>query len=240
MSQSYHTFGIQALERMAEAPAFNKWMYATIRPYIKGNTLEIGSGIGNISHFFVEANQKITLSDIDEKELAVLRERFAHCPNVQDILRIDLADPHFTKKYFHLAHTFHSVFLLNVLEHIKEDSLAVRHCRFLLKEGGTLVILVPAYKKLFSKMDALLGHYRRYTTRSLGKVISSQNFAIEKAFYFNVLGMAGWWWNKLFHKAAISSGKMAIFNCLMPIAKMMDRIAFRKIGLSVIVVATTN
>jgi len=240
MNQGYHQFGISALERMAEAPSFNRWMYECIQPFVTGDSIEIGSGIGNISAFFAAAGQPITLTDTDESEVAVLKQRFAAYPNVRDIWQMNIASPDFTKKYAHLAGRFDSVFLLNVLEHIEDDSLAVQHCRFLLKAGGTLLILVPAYKMLFSKMDELLGHYRRYTATSLCTVIAQNGFKIEKSFYFNALGMAGWWWNKIFSKAEISSGKMALFNRLVPVAKYIDKLCFNKWGLSTIVAAKKN
>lgn len=52
------------LEVISEAHRFNRWMYETIEPFCTGKILEIGSGIGNISAFFLEAGHPIVLSDI--------------------------------------------------------------------------------------------------------------------------------------------------------------------------------
>ena len=38
--------GHKALKSMSHARAFNKWMYEAIRPFVVGEILEIGSGIG--------------------------------------------------------------------------------------------------------------------------------------------------------------------------------------------------
>ena len=45
--------GMATLEAINSADKFNKWMYDTIQPFCAGNILEIGSGIGNISKFFI-------------------------------------------------------------------------------------------------------------------------------------------------------------------------------------------
>jgi SAM-dependent methyltransferase len=51
--------------------------------------------------------------------------------------------------------------LLNVLEHIEEDALAVRQLYRVLKAGGIAIVEVPAGPELFDIYDELLMHYRR-------------------------------------------------------------------------------
>ena len=48
--------GLNTLETISKADKFNRWMFDTISPYCKGRILEIGSGIGNISQFFINVN----------------------------------------------------------------------------------------------------------------------------------------------------------------------------------------
>ncbi|MCC6516189.1 MAG: class I SAM-dependent methyltransferase, partial [Chitinophagales bacterium] len=45
--------GQTTLEAIDKADNFNEWMYQTIKPFCKGKVLEIGSGIGNISRYFL-------------------------------------------------------------------------------------------------------------------------------------------------------------------------------------------
>ena len=49
-------FGLETLDTIAEADKFNEWMYQILKPFCNGEILEIGSGIGNISSFFIEDN----------------------------------------------------------------------------------------------------------------------------------------------------------------------------------------
>lgn len=228
--------GYQTLETIAGADHFNRWMYDTIAPFLKGKILEIGSGIGNISKYALQAGHHITLSDINNQYINKLNAVFGLYENVDGILNINLSDEDFNEKYSSLYQKFDTVFLLNVLEHIAEDDIALQHCNLLLKSGGTIVVLVPAYQFLFSRMDLELEHYTRYDGPSLKDVLTRSNFEVKQSFYFNSLGIAGWWLNKVLQNKEISRGKMTTFNTLVPIAKILDKVFCNKIGLSVIAV----
>lgn len=75
------------------------------------------------------------------------------------------------------------VVMHDVLEHIQDDEAAARHLRGLLKPGGRLIVSVPALQSLFGHHDRLLGHYRRYTKRSLERVLES-HFRVLRIRYF--------------------------------------------------------
>lgn len=229
MPEAKHDTGFETLEVIEKANAFNQWMYNTIQPWCKGSILEIGSGIGNISKYFIGAKAAITLSDTETVYVDKLKEKF---PGTT-VLSIDLEndpDPVLVGK-------FDTVFLLNVIEHIKSDETAILNCHRLLKPGGNLVILTPAYKFLYSKLDEGLHHYRRYTKKSLTDKIGRHNFTIKKSFYFNALGVAGWMYAKIFRLKKIPSGEMNVYNKLVGFAKLLDKLVMNRMGLSVIAIA---
>lgn len=235
--QPTHNIESEGLHILANAEKFNKWMYSSIKNYVAGNILEIGSGIGNISKYFIINNDSITLSDTDDFYIDQLKSKYIEYPNVKDIISIDLQIADFKKQYSTLENQYDSIFLLNVLEHIKDESYAIQNLNFLLKENGTLVILVPAYNFLYSKMDKELNHFRRYTTKKLAAVIQKENLIVASSFYFNLLGVPAWYYGKIRKYRSLPSGDMKLFNKLTPLGKLLDRITFRKIGLSAIVVA---
>ena len=68
--------------------------------------------------------------------------------------------------------------LLNVLEHIEDDALAVRHLYRILKPGGIAVIEVPAGPELYDIYDELLMHYRRYKLPGLRQIFLDSKFKI--------------------------------------------------------------
>jgi 2-polyprenyl-3-methyl-5-hydroxy-6-metoxy-1,4-benzoquinol methylase len=224
--------GLETLDVISAAVQFNKWMYETIRPFCSGKILEIGSGIGNISGFFIEDKADIYLTDIRENYCEVLRKKFSGASGVQ---QMDLTHPDFDLQYTNHLGKYDSVFALNVIEHIKNDSLAIENCNKLLKPGGNLVILVPAYQQLYNRFDVELEHFRRYTKDQLGQIFISNKFQVVHAQYFNFMGIPGWYVSgKLQKNRTIPKTQMSLYNRLVPIFRIIDRLVFNKMGLSVI------
>lgn len=75
--------------------------------------------------------------------------------------------------------------LFDVLEHIKNDDLAIKKIHKMLNKDGLILLTVPAYKFLWSKHDDLNAHYRRYTKTQLKNKLNG--FKIIKTSYFNTL-----------------------------------------------------
>jgi 2-polyprenyl-3-methyl-5-hydroxy-6-metoxy-1,4-benzoquinol methylase len=228
--------GQQTLEVISKAGRFNRWMYDTIRPYCHGNILEVGSGIGNISSFFVQDNFQITLSDVDDHYLQTLKNKYATNDNVKDIMLLDLEHSDFEHAYRDKENSFDTIFLLNVLEHIKDDNKAVQNCKYLLKNGGTLIILVPAYSWLYARLDKTLAHYRRYSLPKLKSIFSRQHLSVTAQFYFNGIGIIAWSYAKIFRLSVVPSTEMKIYDKVVPFAKLLDKIVLNTIGLSAVII----
>src|SRR5690606_677050 len=92
----------------------------------------------------------------------ILKTQFGSFENCRGVVQLDLVHKDFEREYAELLASFDTVFALNVIEHIKDESLAIKNCRSLLKEGGNLIILVPSYQIIYNKFDKDLGHHRRY------------------------------------------------------------------------------
>lgn len=229
--------GEKTLEVISSADKFNQWMFETIQPFVKGEVLEIGSGIGNISSQFLGNGFSIMLSDFRPEYCEELKNKFSNCENLLGVRKIDLVDSEFIQNYSDLQGRFDTVFALNVVEHIEDDILAINNCGKLLKKGGKLIILVPSYQNLYNNFDTELGHYRRYTIPKLKKIFKLNNFEIIHKQYFNFIGTLGWYFNgNILKKKTIPGGQMKIYNNLVPIFKVVDRVILNKVGLSTIVV----
>ena len=228
--------GMATLEAIANAPRFNEWMYTVTSSRLTGRVLEIGSGIGNISEQYLQDGRKLMLSDIRENYCEYLERKFEQEPTCAGVRLIDLVHPNFDSEYVDLLETFDGVFALNVVEHIADDILALANAKKLLRKGGRLVILVPAYQALFNEFDRSLEHYRRYTEGSLKKVFQKNNFQIVHSQYFNFAAIAGWWFSgNILKKKTIPTGQMRIYNMLVPIFKIVDKFVLNRVGISVIV-----
>ena len=219
------------------AIAFNRWMFSAISPSIKGRVLEIGSGIGNISAFLLDTDKHVTLSDLRPEYCEYLSSHFKENQSLESVEQFDLIDKDFDKKYNKLLNSYDTVFALNVVEHIEDDNQAIFNCRKLLKEGGTLIILVPSYQWLFCRMDRELGHFRRYNRRSLANLFKQNGFSVDKLFNFNAAGVFGWFlFGKIFQSRQLKKSQMNVYNKLVSIFILIDRLLFRIFGLSLIII----
>jgi SAM-dependent methyltransferase len=228
-------YGTDTLEVISSASNFNRWMYETIKPHCKGKILEIGSGIGNISQFFVEEGAEITLSDFDTNYFPRLEEKFGSSPNMMGIHKVDFSVGHPEETYPHLIGQFDTVFALNVVEHIEDHYQALKNAHLFLRPGGNVVILVPAFQFLFNGFDRQLGHYRRYTQKSLKTLMESAGFKVIHSQYFNFIGTLGWYVSgNILRKQMIPGGQMKFYDTLVPLWKMVDFFTYRFSGLSVI------
>lgn len=82
-----------------------------------------------------------------------------------------------------VGNKFDFVIALDVIEHIEDDLQALRKMHSLLIEHGVVLIHVPAYMHLWSTLDTLSGHFRRYTKHSLMSVVQQAGFTVKEVFY---------------------------------------------------------
>ena len=219
--------GHETLEIIARANHFNKWMYDTIRPFCKGKVFEVGSGLGNISDFFIKAGTPVLLSDIRNSYCDILKKKYGHLTNVIGIKNVDLVDPDFNTKYAEHIAQYDTLFALNVVEHIEDDSLAITNAAKFLVKGGNLIILVPAYQWLYNNFDQELYHFRRYNKAGLEQLFRACDLKATRSFYFNALGMAGWFFSgKLMKKKIIPGSQIRFYNLVIPLAKLIDTLLF--------------
>jgi 2-polyprenyl-3-methyl-5-hydroxy-6-metoxy-1,4-benzoquinol methylase len=166
------------------ATNYNQWIYSLIEPHLGENVLEIGAGHGELTER-LQQGRKVTATDLSAKCIDRLRERFAGNSNVA-IRQVDIASTPDGQLY-------DSVVLVNVLEHIEDDSNALEKLRISLRPGGRICVFVPAFDGLYSDFDRRIGHRRRYRRSGLISVLDRAGFAIEEARYINTLGAMAWW-----------------------------------------------
>ena len=77
------------------------------------------------------------------------------------------------------------IILADVLEHIKDDSKALKKFKKILKPYGQILITVPVQLFIFKK-DEVLKHFRRYGYNEIKNLIS-KNFKILRISFFNTL-----------------------------------------------------
>lgn len=136
------------------------------------------------------------------------------------------------------------IFSSNVLEHIEDDISVLQAIRDNLKEGGQLYLYLPARMLLWSKLDEIVGHYRRYELAELRQKCEAAGLKVEKLHYADCGGFfASLLMKCLGYNAenGIGSVKSLKFydRWLFPISRILDRLGFKHvIGKNLVLVAS--
>lgn len=206
------------LNGLDNAPKYNEWVYSRVKPYLHGNILEIGSGIGTYSRRLLRdfGKHRVLFSDV--------MPRFAGCQS------LDVSDVCEWQNW----ERFDSILGLNVLEHVDHSALSLLYDH--LNLGGHLIVQVPAHEFLFNIIDNKVGHYRRYTKAGLIKDMTQAEYKVKHVSYFNVLAILGWYVHgNILGIPKISEVSAKIFNVLTPILEFVENNILRNcIGISLI------
>jgi SAM-dependent methyltransferase len=229
--------GKDTLHSFSRTYRFNEWMFSQIYPWVKGKVIEAGSGIGNISKLFIEKEKTIVLSDIRADYQLRLKRTFGNSAFCEGVVHLDLSIANLETEHPSLIGQFQTVVALNVIEHINDDHQAIINCKKLLKKGGRLIVLVPAFSFLYNSFDKDLQHFRRYTKKTIGELYLQHGFKVLHTQYFNFAGMIGWFISgNLFRYKKIPRSQLRIFERLVPLFRLVDIVLFRIAGVSVIAI----
>jgi len=211
----------------------NRWVYNKIKPYLNTCILEIGAGIGTVSQYLFSEKRRIILMDINEENVKYLKNRFIGNPyvkviqgdvcNLNDRLKTDKID---------------TVVCINVLEHIEKDIDALRDINNTLVKDGRLLVILPAHKSLFGKLDRELSHYRRYSKEELCTKLQDAGFIIEKIEYMNFSAAIGWFINyKIFQRKHMPVLGILAYDKFIPLIAKIEKYLKLPFGLSLFAVA---
>ena len=229
--------GHSNIELDARSHRFTEWQYHEVSAAIKGDVLEIGSGIGTYSEKIIRDRRtvsRVMLTDIAPRYIEILTEKFSSKNNNNvSVSRLDLNRIDDYEKIGY--EKFDSILSLNVLEHVENDVFALQQLYRMLKDGGTMVLLVPCHKFLFNVLDKKAGHFRRYTKKELEHKISNTQFTVQRIFYFNMLGIVGWYLNgSLAKNPQINGTAYKVFDSFVPLSEYFEKLIGRRFGLSII------
>ena len=80
---------------------------------------------------------------------------------------------------------FDLIIATDLIEHIKDDRIAINNIYNLLNDNGYAIITVPAFQFLWSQHDVINMHYRRYSFKNLYEAIKTAPFNICYLSYYN-------------------------------------------------------
>ena len=147
--------------------------------------LDAGCGTGAVFKFLTGHDYELIGTDFSKNLLDKAKEK--NFP--VKLFQADLMKKNDFKSY---ESSIDSVISSEVLEHIKDDQEALKTLHYVLKPNGILVLDVPAFNFLYSPYDKKIGHYRRYTKKSVRNLLEKNGFKIESIRYWNLMGFFGW------------------------------------------------
>lgn len=215
------------LDLFAHAVTWKAYFRSQLLPYLQGDVLEVGAGIGANTRLLCEATQRRWLCLEPDRSLAARIEGGGLPPRCEVIAgTIEDLPP---------QDRFDAILYLDVLEHIENDrqdlTLAAAH----LKAGGALIVLAPAWQWLFTPFDQAIGHYRRYSKASLREVVPS-TLSEDRVLYLDSVGLVSSLGNKLvLHAAMPTLGQIRFWDrLLVPLSRRLDPLLGYRIGKSIL------
>lgn len=193
---------------MARARNYFAWQARLVGPELGQRVLEVGCGTGNFTGRLLDRKLVVAV-DIEEACVRRLLERFPGRSNLRTLVSSPGAAEFGELARFRLD----SCVCLNVLEHIEGDAEALRRMGEILVPGGKVVLMLPAFPALFGPIDRNLGHYRRYTRRSVRELAARAGMNVSSMRFMNAVGFFGWWANaRLLRRKEQSAGQIEVFD----------------------------
>ena len=222
MNSTYNIVGKDNLDVMNLSLNYNRTVYKILRKNLKKNIkiLDFGAGSGEfINRFYKDFKDFFDLSAVEIDK--------------------DLQTKIKCKVYTTLAElkdqSVDYIYSCNVLEHIQDDKNIVNILREKLLVGGGIFILVPAKMILYSKMDEVIGHFRRYERDELYNLFYENGFKINYCRYFDFAGFFGSYFynmmNKDFNSKGLIDKKSVVFydKYLFPISRLFDYLTLGRV-----------
>ena len=214
------------LEYFDKASNFRKYQFDLVKKYIKGHVAEVGPGNGIFLKYYRNLADKIDLYEPSENFLNNLaNDRSAD---------INIINSYFSEN----KNTYNTILYLDVLEHIDDDIKEIDIAHKSLKAGGVLIFNVPAFQHLYSQFDKDVNHFRRYSKTDLELKLKKFQFSKINCFYYDPVGYFLSLASRIFTKNYLKNfdKKIKVWDMLIPISKILDKIVFNKFGKSLILI----
>lgn len=219
------------LELFAGVHNWKSYWSGRIRPYITGDVLEVGAGIGSNTPFLDSGgNGRWVCLEPDSRLISQLIQNLAK----EKSLRAREAVSG-TLGSLDAGQTFDTIIYVDVLEHIENDREELEHAASRLRPGGRIIVLSPAHQRLFTPFDAAIGHFRRYN-RPMLRRISPPGLQLETLIYLDSAGLALSLANLLFLRQSMpTKAQLRIWDgWVVPVSRVLDRCLFNSVGKSIV------
>ena len=221
------------LELFQHARNWKEYVAAELRPYIVGDVLEVGAGLGATARVLCDGRQRSWTALEPDPALARYFEAAALARPFPVSVRVVVG----TLAHVAPGKSYDSIVYVDVLEHIEDDRAELHAAARLVAPGGTLVVLSPAHPWLYSEFDRRIGHFRRYDAAMIS-AISPPELSIERLHYLDAAGMLASACNRLLlHQDSPSLRQVHVWDrWLVPISRRLDGLMGHQVGRSLLAV----
>ena len=194
------------LELFATAHNWKSYLSRRISPFVAGDVLEVGAGIGANTTFLDRGgNSRWVCLEPDRLMAARMHSNLgqANAPRRYEVICGPL-------QCLKPRRQFDTIVYIDVLEHIEHDREELNAAAILLRAGGRLIVLSPAHQWLFSAFDAAIGHHRRYDRRML-RGISPAGLRLEQLWHLDSVGLLLSFANRQFLRQSVPTSAQIRF-----------------------------
>jgi SAM-dependent methyltransferase len=221
------------LDLFADATNWKSYWAERLRPFVRGDVLDVGAGLGATFEYLNEPARAWTCLEPDPELARRIEQRFGTHAKAPRVLRgTTAALPPDSR--------FDTVLYIDVLEHIEHDAAELERATTFVRSGGSLIVLSPAHPLLYSPFDASVGHFRRYTARTL-RALTPPGVALTELFFLDGLGACASLFARVARRREPTKAQIRTWDRLIvPVSRATDRLTRKFVGRSVIAVWTRD
>ena len=214
---------VAALETVSFAKNYNNYVFNLILSRINGERIaDFGAGYGNFCLFLKSKKKDVVAVEVNEKAIQKLEE--SHIPNYKNLEELKVK--------------YHTIVSLNVLEHIDDDLKVLTEMSKYLDTDGKIILYLPSSQIIWSELDELVNHKRRYSRKLIKKLAVGANLEINQIISVDFVGWAVILLSKLLPiKMDFSKNKIVFYDkFIFKYFKYLDLIFKNVIGKNLLIV----
>jgi SAM-dependent methyltransferase len=223
------------LELFREARNWKRYLRAQIEPYVQGDVLEVGAGIGGSTLILHAPTARgWTCLEPDASLAGELGEAVGGLRDAGGAPpRVEVG----TVRGLRPGLRYDTLLYVDVLEHVADDRGELEDAAQRLRPGGHLVVMSPAHQWLFTPFDAAIGHHRRYAAAELA-ACAPRSLELARLRYLDAAGIVASLGNRVLLRAPLPTPRqIAIWDrWLVPISRRLDPLLGYAVGKSVLAV----
>lgn len=176
--KEYVYTGKSNLEVMQSAVNYNRYLYNLVKTEKDAlgdkdiRVLDFGAGIGTYADILKDRGITVDCVEIDPNGVKVLEEKgYVVYRNASEV-----------KQKYDIVYSF------NVLEHVQDDAALLGDMKRCVTDMGVIIIYVPAFNMIFTKLDVLVEHLRRYRKRDMRRLGTANGLSVKTLRYCDPVG----------------------------------------------------